>query len=603
MIKKVLLLSLLMFSLNAYTQEKEAAIEEIILHDKFLNLKFENANENVIVITKKDLENSPAQSIDDVLQQYVGMDVRRRGANGVQSDISIRGGSFEQVLILLNGIRMNDSQTGHNSFNIPVDVSNVERIEIIKGPAARRFGQNAYAGVINIVTKTSAEEKIKSAIEIGDFNTRNLTASGTFGTEKFTNLVQVSSATSDGYRYNTDYDIANLYYQNQLKLKNGKLLFQGGFSEKKFGANGFYASPKAIEQYEELQASVVSLGLEQKFEKFNFNTNISWRRGQDMYLFNRAKPEIYRNMHIGNNLQAEANGSYQSDLGTTGLGVEYRKEFLVSNNLGERERDVTQLFFEHHFSFLNNKLTISPGISWANFSGKDNFFYPGLDLGYSMNEYHKMYGNIAKVHRIPTFTDLYYVSGTEQGNPNLKPESAISYEFGYRFSKNNWLAKASVFGRNSEDAIDFVKQTVAEKWTAQNIGNVDTKGLEVELKKTQNKFIKSYSVGYVFLENKLSQNQPFSRYALDNFKHQFIGKLENKIGKYLSSQIIYRYQERMNNDSYHLLDARVNLNYKDVNLFVLVNNITNTNYTEAFGVPMPNRWFHMGVSYEISFKK
>ena len=222
MINNILPIALLFLTLNCFAQEKEAKIEEVILQDKFLNLSYENANENVIVISKEDLQNSPAQSIDEVLQQYVGMDIRRRGANGVQSDISIRGGSFEQVLILLNGIRMNDSQTGHNSLNIPVDLSNVERIEIVKGPAARRFGQNAYAGVINIVTKTSSEEKIKSTISYGDFNTYSTSASGTFGTEKFTNLLQVSSDKSDGYRHNTDYQISNFYYQNQYKLKNGK---------------------------------------------------------------------------------------------------------------------------------------------------------------------------------------------------------------------------------------------------------------------------------------------------------------------------------------------------------------------------------------------
>ena len=602
MINNILPIALLFLTLNCFAQEKEAKIEEVILQDKFLNLSYENANENVIVISKEDLQNSPAQSIDEVLQQYVGMDIRRRGANGVQSDISIRGGSFEQVLILLNGIRMNDSQTGHNSLNIPVDLSNVERIEIVKGPAARRFGQNAYAGVINIVTKTSSKEKIKTAMEVGDFKSYGSAASGTFGSEKFTNLLQVSTDRSDGYRHNTDYQIVNYYYQNQYKLKNGKILFQGGYSEKKFGANGFYSSPKATEQYEETQASVLSLGLQQKFGKFNFNSSISWRRGQDLYLFNREKPEIYRNLHIGNNLGAEVNGSYRSSLGTTGLGVEYRKEFLASNNLGGRERDVTQLFFEHHFSFLENKLTLSPGISWANYDGEKNFFYPGLDVGYSVNENHKLYGNIAKVHRIPTFTDLYYVSGTEQGDPDLQPESAISYELGYRFLKNNWLAKASVFGRNSQDAIDFVKNTEAEKWTAKNIGNIDTKGLEIELKKSSNGFIRSYSAGYVFLENKVQNKELFSRYVLDNFKHQLIGKLENKIWKYFTNQLNYRYQERITGQSYHLLDEKLNFNYKDLTLFVLINNITNTKYTEAFGVPMPNRWFHAGVSYEISIK-
>jgi vitamin B12 transporter len=319
------------------------------------------------------------------------------------------------------------------------------------------------------------------------------------------------------------------------------------------------------------------------------------------FLGKLEKPEIYRNMHIGNNVGAEANASYISKLGTTGMGAEFRKEFLQSNNLGERERAVTTLFLEHHFSLINNKLTLSPGISLANYSGNDNFFYPGLDVGYAVNENHKLYGNIGKVNRVPTFTDLYYVSSTEQGNANLQPESAISYELGYRFSKNNWLAKASLFGRNSENAIDFVKNTPAEKWNAQNIGNIDTKGLELEVKKTMNTFIKSYSVGYTFLENEIQLQVPLSRYVSDNFKHQLIGKLENKFGKYFSNQLIYRYQQRVDGQSYHLLDEKLTFNYKNVDLFLLINNVTNTKYTETFGVPMPNRWFHVGVSYEIPF--
>lgn len=599
--KKVILSVLLLgLSLQISAQEKESSIPGVTVQGKFLELPIKKVNENITVVSKEEIENSPSKSVEELLAEFTGFDIRRRGGNGVQADISLRGSSFEQVLILVNGVRMNDSQTGHNSMSLPFDLASVEKIEIVKGPAARRFGQNAYAGVVNIITKVSSEEKVIVSASGGDYKTYSLGLGANFGNEKFSNFIQAGSTSSEGYRYNTDYKINNIFYQNQFKINNGQLKFQAGIQEKKFGANGFYSSPKATEQYEETQASIVSLGYEQKFNNFNLNSNVYWRRGQDLYLFKREKPEVYRNMHIGNNVGAEVNGSYSSTLGTTGLGAEFRKEFLASNNLGHRERFLTQIFLEHNFSLFQNKLQISPGISWANYDSVGDFFYPGLDVGFDINENHKIYGNIAKVNRIPTFTDLYYVSKTEIGNPNLKPENAISSELGYRFQKNNFLGKVSVFNRTSENSIDWVKEKQDGIWAAENIGKIETNGVEVELGQHFNSFVKSYSLGYTYLDSQAKEPQNLiSRYVMENLKHQFVAKLETRFFKNVTNQLIYRYNERVTTGSYQLLDGKLGYDFKDLNLYVLVNNITNANYTETFGVPMPNRWFHVGFTYKI----
>lgn len=601
--KQLLSVMLLGAIVGFYAQEQPKEIEEVLIQGKFLDTPYQKVTENIVVISQEEIKNSPAQSIDEVLQQVTGIDIRKRGANGVQSDISIRGGSFDQVLILINGIRMNDSQTGHNSMNIPVDLENVEHIEVIKGPAARRFGNNAFAGVINIITKVKKGKNVKILAEGGDFSTYNLGFSSNLGGEKFAQYFSANTSASEGYRHNTDYKISNVFYQNQFKLKEGSIKLQAGFSEKKFGANGFYASPKATEQYEEVQASIVSIAYQQKFGNFRLNTNAYWRRGQDMYLYIRNKPSVYRNMHIGNNVGGEVNASYQSVIGTTGLGVELRKEFLASNNLGHRDRFLSQVFFEHHFSLFQNKLSITPGISWANYSTAGNFFYPGIDVGFMFDDEHKIYANAAKVHRVPTFTDLYYKSKTELGNPELNPESAESFEVGYRFKNEKIMAKASGFIRNSKQATDWVKADINDKWEAKNIGDLKLKGFEVELSHRPFHWL-NYSAGYTFIENKrkLGDNL-FSKYALENLKHQFIGKAEIKIFKYLSTEIVYRYNQRLNWDSHHLLDGKVSFKKDNYNLYFLVNNITNTQYSDmtAVPLPMPNRWFHIGVTYQIKF--
>ena len=589
-------LSIVVLSINGFAQNQEKEIDEVNLQGRFLSIPYNDVNENVTVITKQQIQNSPATSIDELLQFHSGLDIKRRGSNGVQSDITIRGSSFEQVLILVNGIRMNDSQTGHNTFNLPFDISAVERVEIMKGSSAKLYGQNVYAGVINIVTKSSSEEQVTIKAQGGDFKTYDLSASATFGSEKFTNLFTISNGASDGYRFNTDYQIRNFFYQNKLKLNDGSLSLQAGFSEKKFGANGFYASPTAINQYEETQASVVSLQYQQRFDKLSVNSSVYWRRGQDMYLFIRQNPSYYRNMHIGNNVGGTVNATYESSLGTTGIGVDYRKEFLVSSNLGDRERDVTQVFFDHQFKFFNQKLEVNPGASWANYSGQ-NFFYPGMDFGFIFNPNHKVFGAVSKGFRIPTFTDLYYVSPAEIGKPNLVPESAISSELGYRFQNEKILAKVSGFIRNTNNGIDWLKETPESPWKAENVGKIHLKGFETEFKHQLLSFL-NYRLGYTYLDNQY-KNEELSRYALQNLRHQFVAQVDVKFLKYFSNQLIYKYSERVNLGSYNVLDEQINFRYKDLNFYVLINNLTNTKYVETNLVPMPGRWFHVGFTYQI----
>ncbi|WP_313215149.1 TonB-dependent receptor [Soonwooa sp.] len=576
-------------------------IEEVVVKGKFFSTPITKVPENITVISKKQIQESPARSVADLLQYFTGMDLRRRGMNDVQTDLSIRGSSFEQVLVLINGIKMNDAQTGHNTFNLPFDMASIDRVEIIKGPAARRFGQNAYGGVINIITNVGKDNVYQINAAGGDFKTWSLGASADFGNENFGNFIQVGKAESAGYRFNTDSDVQNIWYQNQFKIKDANFKMQAGFTEKKFGANGFYSSPLAKDQYEETQTSLVSASYDQSFGNFGVNANVYWRRGQDMYLFNRVKPEIYRNMHIGNNIGGELNTSYVSSLGKSGLGVEFRNEALRSNNLGERERFITQVFFEHQISLLDQKLNIIPGVSWANYPGTGNFFYPGLDVGYNLDDHSKIYGNLAKTNRIPTYTDLYYVSKTETGNPNLKPENAWNYEIGYQYQRANSLLKVSGFGRNTDNAIDWTKDSLAAIWRAENISNIKTLGFETEIAQKFNWIVNNLSVGYTYLDNKINrEDQAFSKYVLDNLRHQFNAKLQAKYWRF-GTEVVYRYNERIALGSYNLLDAKLNYQTDKLNIYLLVNNITNAKYTETSLVPMPGRWFMLGFTFKNKF--
>ena len=596
--KLIVSIALLGLISNATAQEKN--IDEVTITGKLMDLPLKKSSVNVTIIDKTQIQNSAAQSVEEVLAYYTGMDIRKRGANGIQTDLSIRGSSFEQVLLLVNGIRMADSQTGHNSMNLPFDLATVEKIEILKGTAARGFGNGAYAGVINIITKANSKNNLIVSGEGGDFKSYAYGAASNFGTEKFRNFIQVNNSESDGYRYNTDYKIKNIWYQNNLAIKDGNLKLMAGIQEKKFGANGFYASPAFKDQYEEVQVSLVSAIFEKKLsENINFNAKTSWRRAQDMYLFLRNNPSYYRNLHIGNNVGVDISANFKSKLGITGIGADLRKEFLASNNLGSRERFVSQAFLEHHFSLFNENLNISPGISWTKFSDGKDYFLPGIDISYNEDN-NKFYVNFAKVNRIPTYTDLYYVSRAEQGNPNLKAETAWSGEFGYQYQEGQNYLKYSMFWRKTENAIDWQKASPTSLWTAQNIGTLEIKGFEVEANHQVNHWL-GYSFGYTYLDNQNLDKAIASRYSLDNLRHQFVAKLRNNF-KGLSNELIYRYNERVNLGSYNLLDDKISYQFKNFNVYVLVNNITNSDYIETSLVPMPGRWFHAGFTYNIKLK-
>lgn len=600
--KKIFISILLINSFITLFAQKEQILNDIVVEGKSISLPFQNTSQSIYIITKEEIKNSPVSSVEELLSYQAGIDIRQRGAIGVQADVALRGSSFEQVLLLINGIRMNDAQTGHNMMNIPFSLAAIERIEIVKGPSARRYGQNAYAGIINIITKVIDENKFSINALGAEFNTYELGAGVNISSKKINHFMQANVSQSDGYRHNTDFNLRSAWYQNNIKINNGNVKMQAGISEKKFGANGFYATPAAIDQYEELQASLVSFSVEKKYKDVELNSHLYWRRGQDKYLYVRYNPSLYRNMHIGNNMGWETNMSYISKIGITGLGLDLRKEYLKSNNLGTREHFVAALFLEHRFSLLKNKLDITPGINFTKYNDFGNFWYPGVDVGFQIDNASKLFFNTGKTYRVPSFTDLYYLSKTEQGNANLKPEEAFSYEAGYRYSTQKILASIGLFGRTSKNIIDWVKDNETDLWTAENIAKVSTKGMESNVDIHFKGLIKSLSVGYTYINNDLKEiNKPFSRYALDNLKHQLVLKSQQRIGKMFINQIVYRYNNRATLSDYHILDDRFTFLSKNTQIFIQINNITNTKYTETNLVPMPGRWLHAGITFTGKF--
>ena len=239
----------------------------------------------------------------------------------MQADLYIRGGSFDQTLLLIDGIKVEDAQTGHHTMNAALPIEVIERIEIIKGPAARIFGQNAFTGAINIVTKKRLNNKVSINVEAGSFG--QLNGSVTLGkeTENSSIIAHVGALTSDGYRNNSDYNNQNYFLKGIFNKKKQPIEVIATFFDKKFGAENFYTTNVTFNEYEETQNSLLGVSTTFKSNKFNVTPRIYWRRGQDMFLLRRDDPGFYRNFHITNKIGVETNASYTSDIGITGFGI------------------------------------------------------------------------------------------------------------------------------------------------------------------------------------------------------------------------------------------------------------------------------------------
>lgn len=588
-------------------------IDEVIIQANRLQLPVSENSNTVNIITRQQLENNPVHSVAEALQNVAGLDIRQRGVHGIQADVSLRGGTFDQVLILINGVKMADPQTGHHALNIPLNMDNIERIEILKGPAARIYGANAFAGAINIVTRTPDKAFVNINLEGGQNSLGAISISAALPKGDFNQYFSVGRQFSDGYRFNSDYDISNYLYQAEYKIDaTQKLDVMGTFTDREFGANRFYGGTSDFwkNQYEEIQTSLFNIGHQKVTDKFAIKTRFNWRRNQDEYLLIRDEPNFYRNLHISNVLTLESHANFHSELGTTGVGVELSSVYLRSNNLGKRDHQIATLFLEHRASFLNNKIDLTPGIAISQYSNFGARLFQGIDLGYKISKGVKLFGNMGYTWRIPTFTDLFYEDAGNMGNDKLEPESALSYEFGVKYDANGVRANLSWFLRDGTDLIDWTKAADTLKWQPNNISNLAMMGIDASIdfnptaRFGKDFFLKNIRLGYTFIDAEVPQNiVGISRYVLENLNHQFTARIDYRIGGKLFHNISYKYIDRETMDDYSLIDTKFYWKADNYSIYLAANNLLDVEYFETNLVQMPGTWIYGGVKIRLDYSK
>ena len=619
--KKLLFVILIFQSLTiptiAQDNKEEIELDQVeLISSPRIEISNTDNSISILTISNEEIQKSTATSISELLQQVAGLDIRRRGAEGMQADLYIRGGSFDQTLLLIDGIKVEDPQTGHHTMNMTIPLGVIEKIEIIKGSASRIYGQNAFTGAVNIVTKNNIKNDTSVEIGGGSFDQKRGSLTIQKELKNSDILFNYNRKESEGYRYNTDYKNDEFFIKSNFKIKDQKISAIGVFNERKFGANGFYASPLAIDQYEETQASLVGFSTTYKKNDFTIKPKLYWKRNQDMYVYLRQDPSVYRNLHISNKVGVELNGSKLNSLGNLGLGFDLSKVSLSSNNLGQKNRTMLNMFIEQQLKFNNDKIDFTPGVAISYFSDvltnlnyKDNFFnnlffYPGVDFGYRFNGNMKLYSNVGYTYRIPTYTDLFYSSPTTLGNENLKLEKALTKEIGLKYLKNNFNLNLSVYRRDASDIIDYVRNSESEPWQANNIREIITDGFELNIGykfylgafRTQ-----KITIGYSNINDELLEtNFAFSRYALNSLKNQITANYMFEINDKIDSTIAFKNAERSNEEKYTVIDFRTSYKLNKFNLSVILNNILDREYSETNLVPMPGFNSLIEIKYSIN---
>lgn len=587
----------------------------------------------VSTISRQEIQAIPAQNLSDLLENIPGLDLRSRGGNGVQADLSMRGGTFDQVVVLLNGINITDPQTGHYNLDIPIDLSLIDRIEILQGTSMNIFGLSAFSGAINIITGSSQENKTTATLSAGAYGYINAALGANYGVGQWILSGSASYNRSEGYMENSDYEYGNLMLQASCHDSlTGNWNIQIGGQLKNYGANVFY-SLAYPNQFEDNKTMLGSLGWDKRFGSFGVEISMYGRMHKNHYELIRDfqnAPEWYttHNNHIASTAGINAKGAWYSRIGKTAAGIEVRNENILSNVLGDEleypkhvpgeAADIMFLYGKNRLnvnyfieqSFFVNKFSASVGVAGNyNTMFKNNFAF-GANIGYEYVHGGNVFASINRSLRLPTFTDLYYKSATQLANSELKPEESLTTEIGINYSQYGFSGHLSAYYRVGKNIIDWVKKPDDVQWFSMNHSRVDAMGGEIALAYSHGYWLKKAEVTYSYCNLTKDAGEYISKYALDYLRHKLTFALHHGIWRGFGASWTLSYQAR--NGEYNdregnvvsykpvwLLNGRIYWENRKIKLFVEATNITNRKYYDYGGILQSGIWAKGGISVKI----
>lgn len=598
------------------------------------------AARQVLTLTHDDLAAAGVRTINDVLKLSAGVDVRQRGGFGIQTDISINGGTFDQITILLNGVPLVNPQTGHNAADFPVNISDIERIEVLEGAASRVMGSQAFSGAINVVTRdNAAASHFEAQVEGGSYGTvRGEARSAWQWSKSWSAAASGSYQRSDGAVKNGDFKGGKGYGQLTYNAHDFRFDLQMGATANDFGANTFYSAAYP-NQWEATRRYLVSARGETK-GRFHLLPQLSWLRSVDHYQLTRNSTKG-ENFNRGDVFTAAINGWTEWLLGRTAVGAELREEVLFSGNLGRelpesqyisikhedgryytKKDDRTNISYFAEHNVMLKHATISLGVMAERNNAIDQKFrfYPGVDVSYRPTNKWRLFASWNKSLRLPSFTDLWYKSPTQEGNVGLRPEECSAFRLGADYIHPIITMHVKAHYQRGTHMIDWVMYNAEDKYHATSF-SLDNYGVgaDARLDLTQwwgtRQPFEWLSVSYAWLHQHRRNGEDYfkSNYAMEYLRHKFVVQLKHRIVSHLTAQWSVRVQQREGAyliykdlkptgtlqpyGTHALLDCKLQWQTQHYGLFADFTNITNHHYYDLGNVRQPGFMVMGGVNF------
>ena len=603
-------------------------------------------------VSQAEIEALPIQTVADILQYLPGVDVRTRGANGAQADISMRGGTFDQVLVLLNGVPLSDFHTGHYALNIPVSTEMIERVEVLQGTSANLHG--AFSGAINIVTKQAVSRQpsdVRLKLTAGMNGLVNPEVAASIQKDEALFNVSAEYSRAEGYYAprptekeatacrNSDFQLANIYFQTRWR----GLDVQAGAQWKDAGLGMGYGFGSQ-DQFDATRTAFASGRYEHRWGAWRLDAQAAYRANYDRYEWHRGQ-RLYGNFHFAQTASAALSAHYASKIGTTSFGVSVRNENMHSTNLGDTINPDGQVPNVADFPLADVRVLdlVKGGNRFhTNYYAEQTFYYAGLsasigingtyntqfghhlgggaNIGYEFKKAGTIYVNANRSLRMPTFTDLYYNAGNQLGNRNLKPEEAWLLSIGYKGNLSPTLSSREGgrfswavdwyyrWGKNIIDWV-YVPTDTKRPFHAENQQQVNATGLELSLAYRLNEWLRCVSVDYAYTYLDLDLKEAGSRY-LDYLSHKLAIHLEHGIYKGLGASWTVRFQKRegqYNNaegevadyQPVWLLDGSVYWQNQYLRVSADCTNMTNSRYYDYGGILQPGAWAKISIKAKL----
>jgi iron complex outermembrane receptor protein len=546
----------------------------------------------------------------DYLQLDPSVDLQQRAPDGVQADLTIRGSTFEQTLVLMNGLRMDDVETSHHDMDLPLPTSAIERIEVLPGAGSIFYGSDATGGTVNFITGIPQYSQAQAGAAIGNFGTNQETFSAGFVASRVDEQLDVARDFSTGFMPGRDYRSLTIFSNTGAQTALGRSLIMLGLGDKPFGANNFYGdSPTQWERTKSWFAA-----LKQDLGK-KTELDLSFRRHTDEYIWEKQDPSLYENNHIDHSLQGSLRRAEQLGQNSSLFyGVEGFYESINSNNLGDHHRTHSAGYIDYDVRALS-RFSFSAGAREEVFDVQGSKFSPYVSGGVWLKPGLKLKASASRAFRLPSYVDLDYNEfqhnnpyATSFGNANLLPENSWGYEGGLLWDQGgHYKAEVTVFERRDSNDIDWVALSSSpvspsNPYNAQNIARLNftgaeaTFGVRVQRQQFNIAYTRVYS-GQNLLPGLVSEY--VFNYASHNAVVSWQGMLPGKVVARSRIGVVQRYA----NDPYALWDASVGREFKNVSAHLAFANLTNTGYQEIPGVAMPGRSVVFGMDVFVRRKR